>query len=73
MAYAATHTTQAVDHSAVYNFFAAIGNALVRMAEANSKLKEMQRLHAMSDDELAKKGMTREDIARHVFSDYYYI
>lgn len=73
MAYAATHTTQAADRSAIYNFFAAIGTALVNMAEANSKMREMQRLHAMSDEELASKGLTRADIARHVFSDYYYI
>lgn len=74
MAYAATHqSADRAEHSGIYNFFAAIGTALMNMAESNSKMKEIQRLQSMSDEALAKKGLAREDIVRYVFSDYYYI
>ncbi len=58
-------------------FFARFGSALLTgltaAAESNSRLVKARRLHAMSDDQLAALGLKREDIARHVFSDLYYI
>ena len=47
--------------------------ALVAMAEANPRMKAVNRLAAMSDEELAARGLKREDIVRHVFNDIYYI
>ncbi|MGR3494187.1 DUF1127 domain-containing protein [Citreimonas sp.] len=52
--------------SAILNFFTAI-------AESNSRMREAERLNAMSDQELARIGLKREDIARHVFRDMYYV
>lgn len=31
------------------------------------------KLYALSDEQLAKRGLTREGIAPHVFGNYYYI
>lgn len=50
-------------------FFAAIGNAMVAMSTANSRVHQVERLQAMSDEELSLRGLRREDIARHVFRD----
>ena len=47
--------------------FAEIGGFLVRVSEANSRVREMDRLNAMSDEELARMGLKREDIVLHVF------
>lgn len=40
-----------------------------QIAEANWRVREVERLNAMSDTALAAKGLKREDIARHVFRD----
>lgn len=53
--------------------FAAIGAALVRSAENTGRVRRLERLQEKSDAELAKMGLKREDIVRHVFRDLYYI
>ncbi|AHD03355.1 DUF1127 domain-containing protein [Leisingera methylohalidivorans] len=53
--------------------FAAVGNALVAIAEADSRMRAARQLNAMSDEELAERGLRREDIVRHIFSDRFYI
>ncbi|MEX0282387.1 MAG: DUF1127 domain-containing protein [Arenibacterium sp.] len=45
----------------------AFGTFLVRLSEANVRVREMERLSALSDAELAKTGLTREDTVRHVY------
>ncbi|MEM6941296.1 MAG: DUF1127 domain-containing protein [Pseudomonadota bacterium] len=45
-------------------------NALVRLSEANARVRKAERLHALSDEELGMLGITRQDIARHVFVGY---
>ncbi|EAP78062.1 hypothetical protein ISM_07195 [Roseovarius nubinhibens ISM] len=47
--------------------FAAFGDALVSIVEHNGRLRRMQMLQDMSDDELAACGIKREDIVRIVF------
>jgi len=59
--------------SAFGRFFSALGNGLVAMAENNSKMKQIRALEALSDADLAKRGIKREDIARHVLSPGYWI
>lgn len=54
-------------------FFETIFNALLRLAEANSRSQEVERLQGMSDEQLAAKNIRREDIVRHVFRDVLYI
>ncbi|MCR9108379.1 DUF1127 domain-containing protein [Marivita sp. XM-24bin2] len=44
-----------------------------QIAEANSRVHEIERLQALSDDALAAKGIRREDIVRHVFRDVYWM
>ncbi|NIZ13740.1 DUF1127 domain-containing protein [Phaeobacter sp. HF9A] len=57
----------------IAGFFRAIGNGLVKMAEANDRVKRAQALMALSDAQLAKRGMKREDVVKHVFGDIMYI
>ena len=51
----------------ISRFFTAIGNGLIAMAEANPRLKQAEALQRLSDEELGKLGMKREDIPMHVF------
>ena len=46
---------------------ARIFDAMVRMAEAHPKYKEAQYLASLSDEQLAKLGMTRADIPARVY------
>ncbi|WP_420863123.1 DUF1127 domain-containing protein [Algirhabdus cladophorae] len=39
--------------------------------EANGRMARVEALQALSDEQLAAKGLRREDIARHVFSDIF--
>ncbi|MSU90178.1 DUF1127 domain-containing protein [Rhodobacteraceae bacterium 2CG4] len=42
---------------------------LVEIGAASGRMQELERLQAMSDEELAELGLRREDIVRHVFRD----
>ncbi len=53
--------------------FRAIGETLITLTEANSRVRRAEALHALTDDELAAKGLRREDIARYVFRDMFYL
>lgn len=59
------------------NIFAQIGNgimnALVAMTEANGRVKQIERLQSMSDAELSRRGIKREEIVHYVFRDVYYV
>ncbi|WP_417718890.1 DUF1127 domain-containing protein [Salipiger sp.] len=50
-----------------------IGNALVAVGEANPRLRRVEALQRMTDEQLAARGIRREDIVRHVFHDVYYL
>lgn len=51
----------------------ALGTGLVTAfrisREADQRLAEVRRLHGLSDDALARRGLTRDGINRHVFAD----
>lgn len=51
--------------------FRAIGRFFVYSMENNSRIQRIRRLQAMSDEQLAKLGIQREDIVHHVFKDVY--
>lgn len=53
--------------------FRALGRFFIAIAEQNARLQQVERLQAKSDDELAKLGLKRDDIVRHVFRDLYYV
>ncbi|MGY3438870.1 MULTISPECIES: DUF1127 domain-containing protein [unclassified Marinovum] len=46
-----------------------IGNFLVSIAENDHRIKKVDFLNGLSDAELTKRGIRREDIVRHVFAD----
>lgn len=75
MAYASNATTAATLNplGLVAGFFRAIGNGLVNMAEANHRVNRARTLMALSDEQLAARGMKREDVVKHVFGDIMYI
>lgn len=51
----------------------AILDVLVRMMENHPQTRQIDRLNAMSDADLAARGLTRADVIRHIFRDRYYI
>lgn len=59
------------------SFLARIGRGILDAVEAmqrnNARLRELERLNAMTDEQLAARGLRREDIVRHVFRDVYYL
>ena len=57
----------------VSRFFSRIGEFLMSMAETNSRVRQVEALSALSDDELAQRGLKRSEIARYVFSDSYWL
>lgn len=59
--------------SGVANFFRTVGNAMVKGSPGQARLNRAEALEAKSDAELARMGIKREDIVRHVFRDLYYI
>ncbi|WP_372884522.1 DUF1127 domain-containing protein [Shimia sp.] len=50
--------------------FRAIMQAMIAHAEADPRLKQIERLNALSDAELTKRGLERDDIVRYVFRNY---
>lgn len=50
----------------------ALGAALEAHATKMSRRASIEALNAASDADLARMGLRREDIARHVFRDLYY-
>lgn len=53
-------------------FFASVGWAIAKSSSMQARFDKVQRLNAMSDEELAALKIRREDIVRHVYSDLYY-
>ena len=48
-----------------------ISTAFHRVVEAQDRSPQVRRLEALSDEELAAKGIARTDIVRYVFRDIY--
>lgn len=53
--------------------FRAIGRFLIMVAESNSLAREIEKLNAMSDEELASRGVTREEAAQTLLRDRFYM
>lgn len=64
-------------HGQKPGFFFSLLDGLTRgmsqVVEANSRIREVERLQAMSDEALAAKGIRRDDIVRYVFRDLYWM
>jgi len=52
--------------------FAAVGRFLVRLAESGSRAEQIRRLNALSDEELAARGLTRMGEVHRIFADRFY-
>lgn len=50
-------------------FLASIGQGFNAWLERSSRRTEIERLEALSDRELAARGLSRDEIPRHVFRD----
>lgn len=46
---------------------------LVMIGENNARVRQLERLQAMSDAELAARGLKRDQLVRYVFSDFLYV
>jgi uncharacterized protein YjiS (DUF1127 family) len=73
MAYTSSTSGVVSPFALIGSVFAALGNALVSIGEANSKMRQVEALQALSDAELAERGIKRSDIARVVFADTYWV
>ncbi len=47
--------------------FQSFGGLLIRLSEADVRVRELERLSAMNDADLKGLGLDREDIVRHVY------
>ncbi|GGE57519.1 hypothetical protein [Actibacterium pelagium] len=47
--------------------FQAIGNALMYIAENNVRVKQLQALSALTDEQLEERGLKREELVIRVF------
>lgn len=52
-------------------FFAGLGQGFNAYLASGPKFEEIERLYALSDEELAEMGLDRDDIPRHVFRDLF--
>ncbi len=73
MAHVATQSAHWSPRAAISGVLASIGGFLTSVALANSRFQKVQELQALSDEQLAERGMKREDIVQAVFSDAYWI
>jgi hypothetical protein len=51
--------------------FSALWGRLVAMAEARPEMRAIQRLNALSDDDLAARGLTRAGEVRRILGSRY--
>ncbi len=68
-----THFETDTQPGALRRFFRGIGNGMVTYMERQSRAGQIQRLQAKSDAELARMGLNRDQIVRHVFRDRFFI
>ena len=54
-------------------FATGVAEGFTAFATARSRMHEFERLNAKSDEELARIGLKRDQIPRHVFRDLFYI
>ena len=51
----------------------ALARGFMALTKANALNRRVERLNALSDDELARRGLTREQAVRDLFRDRYYL
>lgn len=53
--------------------FVAVWNFMLMLAEAHPKMTAVNKLNAMSDEQLAARGTTRADEVRRIFAGQFYL
>jgi len=73
----ASFETNSTSTFSVGGFFSRLGDIFVgafsAVSAANVRVAQIEALQGLSDEQLAAKGLRREDIARYVFRDMSYI
>jgi uncharacterized protein YjiS (DUF1127 family) len=46
---------------------------MVRIMENHPHTKQLDQLNRMTDEDLAARGVTRQDVIRYIFRDRYYV
>lgn len=69
MAYITTNDLPGALRARFSSLFSRLGTALVAYAERRSRRDQIERLNALSDAELAARGLSRDQIIAHVFRD----
>lgn len=73
MAYISTNNRSAATigetRTALRDFFTGLANGFAAYAERRARTGQMRALNRLSDAELARLGLTREQIPFHVFRD----
>ncbi len=54
-------------------FFASIGQGMNAYMERRSRMDQITRLEAKTDEELSKLGIKRDRIVQYVFRDLFYV
>jgi uncharacterized protein YjiS (DUF1127 family) len=72
----ATHTLHAPSRPLrlalpVVRFFSALARAVASSSGAQARYDRVRRLQALSDADLAERGIARDDIVRHVFAEVF--
>lgn len=73
MAYFTETITTEPRTSIIATFFGKLAGVFDRITDAQARSDDMQRMQGLSDAELAKLGVRREEIVRYVYRDIYYI
>ena len=70
MTTATTNTTFAEQRPSILS---RIGAFFIAYAEKQARTEQIAELRALSDEELAQRGLSRDTIVHHVFSDKLYL
>ena len=65
--------THAPDALRRLNPLPALARGFMALTEANALNSRVEKLNALSDEELARRGLTREQAVRDLFRDRYYL
>ncbi|RLK07999.1 hypothetical protein [Ruegeria conchae] len=70
MAHSATQTNSRFSlPSLIASIGSSIYSALISVAQAQSRVRQVEFLQSLSDEELKNRGLTRERIVHRVFAD----
>jgi len=51
----------------------ALGRLFMALMERNALARRVEKLNATSDEDLARRGLSRQDAVREIFRDRYYL